>query len=476
MLTREIPMNKPFLLFSPVSDNDPYSDTKEYVSATDFIPHWHDGAALHIVREYHPKLAVLYYTPDYEKNMTALSQCIQQVSRHTQVSPQPARPQKDKRAIAQFEALDNEFRDIIENLHNQHRDKTILLNVTSGTPQMQAALYLLAATATYPVYAVQVHRPTYGDPRPPRPVNPAGFDLLVENTPNAPKRFEHVTCNNAVQKLVAQSIQNLCKNYDYSAALTLYNQYSELFDESLHQLLMIALAHITLDYSKFPGNNPSGYYESGSLLFMRGKPMKDQAKLQCYDYLLYMKTLLSRGDQSVLDYVRSLSPILAQLLYLDMEANGFQWAKICSDDSFGVPKIDPDKLMKYDAKFASYDFENGRTRLDHAYKSKNPNNKPLYELSANNLLKLIQRWGRPWVGDVFLDYQTLRRFEGSVRNRAAHVLTGMTRAQVRELSGGKDLDDIQRLLEKQFCRAFGVKVTWNALDRINRDIAQTLKL
>ena len=118
------------ILFSPLGDSDP-------------VRNCYDGACLHIVRHYQPTQVVLFYTAEMERKE-------RRDHRYTRALKRLA-PQCEVREIfsgiespQQFDAFQGVLPEAVGALADAHPAAQILLNLSSGTPQMKTVMALLS--------------------------------------------------------------------------------------------------------------------------------------------------------------------------------------------------------------------------------------------------------------------------------------------------------------------------------------------
>lgn len=139
-----------YVLFSPLGASDPIRNN-------------HDGPMLHIVRQYRPKKVVLFFSAELQaldERDNRYEICIKRLA-----GPTPGQPIEVKkiysglRDVHLFGVCDSIFEKHLRDLHQQNPEACILLNLSSGTPQMIASLYLLAATLPFETKPLQVETP-----------------------------------------------------------------------------------------------------------------------------------------------------------------------------------------------------------------------------------------------------------------------------------------------------------------------------
>lgn len=458
-----------YILFSPVSDRDPCSADAKYSNV------YRDGALLHIVRQYQPQTVRLFFTDRFwqlEEKDGRYTTMLRHVC--PQIKIQPVKCPNSITNAALFDQFDSFFRQQLEELHQQYPDQQLLVNLSSGTPQMQAALYLLAATLPFNVQSVQVMSPVKGsnvirdryDPTlsQTRLGEDGGITDVTDIDGKAvdftEKRCRDVSCQNAVRTIMAENIGKLVNGHDYTAALALYSNFEELFSPELKHLLDTAFAHINLDRTRQrqvinDGGNWEAFYEP----CIRSLPKKAQ---NCYDYLLYLTTLIDRKALS--DYARAFSPALTTIMQMRLENAGHSISRFCKPDGNGVTQIRRDKISATEPGFMEY--------LDNQY-NRGFRGGPLSAIHMLYYMKYIRkRTGIDLDVNVF---DRLRSAEINIRHPAAHELTGITANQIKNRTG----DEAQVLLntlKEQYQKAWNIpSLNWDSLQKLEQKIQDELQ-
>ena len=458
------------ILFSPVSDRDPCSPAKKRNDI------YHDGALLHIVRHYHPEKVYLFLTRrfrDFEDKDHRFTKLLLHLNPNIQIEMIDC-PDAIQNAAA-FDQFDTPFHDYLERIHQDNPDAQLLVNVSSGTPQMQAALYLLAATLNFPVHPVQVMSPEKDSNAQDRYQFELGKNILVEDGTEYPdaegnpvvcteNRCRDVQCTNAIRTVLTKNIQQLVGHYDYTAALDLYESSKELFHTELSDLLKTAFAHISLDtkqLKELERNNVTlkGFYESA----LQNVSPDIQT---CYDYLLYLGTLIERNALN--DFARAFSPALTKVMQLRLQAVGYDIMHFCYPDRNGIIKLSTQQIEKRDSKFLNY--------LDSRYQ----NGFRAGPLSALHMLDYMEYLTTRKIVSQDLHthiFRKLRTFEEAIRNLAAHTMECITDGQIRNIRNQQlSAQDYLDLLRQEFQLAAKTgKLKWDALSRINQQIFDVLE-
>lgn len=199
------------ILFSPLGDSDP-------------VRNCYDGACLHIVRHYQPTQVVLFYTAEMERKE-------RRDHRYTRALKRLA-PQCEVREIfsgiespQQFDAFQGVLPEAVGALADAHPAAQILLNLSSGTPQMKTVMALLSVDFPNCV-GVQVDTPVRGSNRSAFAAqDDEDVEALLENNfdeePDAVNRCHEPALRVFRYYAERSRILSLAETYEYPAALRL---------------------------------------------------------------------------------------------------------------------------------------------------------------------------------------------------------------------------------------------------------------
>ena len=212
-------MNDPkTILFSPLGDTDPVRDC-------------YDGACLHILRHYRPDMVFLFYTKDMwakEEKDHRYTLAI----RHLLPDIPIREIQSEIVAAHLLEALFPMLPDKIRELHATYPSAKILLNLSSGTPQIKSLLAIMAVESDW-CKGIQVSSPAKGSNRKNRAVqdNDDIESILEENLDDAPDAENR--CSEPPLRGIAyygekNRLLSLIDAYEYSAALELAKDIAEV--------------------------------------------------------------------------------------------------------------------------------------------------------------------------------------------------------------------------------------------------------
>lgn len=464
-----------YVLFSPIGMTDPARYSKEDGC-------YYDGPFLHILRQYRPKAALLFLTGEivdfFEKDGGKESQKPGEYGdRYRQmafkVSPETelhVELHRELREAHRFEVYDQPFRTALEFLHEEYPECRILANISSGTPQMEASLYLLAATLPFPIIPVQVDSPNANHPEHKVfPLEEAWKNLRdnIAAEKGIDSRCREPELKNVRRAILEESIRRLIERYDYSAAHALLKGNEDLFPAGLRSLLALAKKRISLE-GKAAWNLASDMEEKGFLplgttegLFELD-PRTDEQAFTCYEYLLFLRVLLD--TQRYTEFVRAISSILTELMELCCRRvygrNPENW---CSGEK-------PRKLSR---ELLQQRAPEVLQQLDNTY-SREFRDSPLAAANLLIILKALDKSGKN-CPDLLEGAGRLRNFEENVRNRAAHEMVCLNPSQIRQIGGCEPeqvLDDLFTLLG--YCFLEQIELHWEGYRTINELLMKTL--
>ncbi|MBU9735438.1 type III-A CRISPR-associated CARF protein Csm6 [Diplocloster agilis] len=410
------------ILFSAVSGTDPISKNS-------------DGPLLHICRKYRPTEIYLYLSKEMlelhrrdDRYCLSLNKLGEKLG-CTFTIEVIERPELDNPHV--FDIFYKEFRSILNNIWEKHEgeDFDFLLNVSSGTPAMEAALQTLAAFGENKYIPIQVTSPAKGGNFPKE-------DFIIEKVWATNKDNEEKYCDrsvvsenlNLVEEIRYGIIRRHLKVYDYIAANTVANTCNHLSD------VILAMLEASEDRFRLDLDKVEALQKQYDFNFM---PTTDARYQMNIEYLLTLD--IKRKRKEYVDFIRGVTPINLDLLeiYLSNILN-INIKDYCETFASGKVCITQRKLKKT---------EKGRDvleKLEGGFKkgaAKGYNDRLPY--SSEHLRILIESYGND--RNVFAMVAELRTVEIKVRNLAAHVIICLTEDKIKK-ECGKSPDDIMNIL------------------------------
>ena len=277
---------------------------------TDPIKNDYDGPFLHIMRYYKPQKVYLFMTQ-------RVCELADQDDRYRIHASKLCKQEGFNCEIIElrYEDIDNPqefdiFYPIFEkeliNIHSKNADCQILINLSSGTPQMKSACHLLAITTPFPVVPIQVTTPNerenYGSP---------DYDLeksWKNNLDNHPElepknRAKQVESENLRFLFLREAAISNINAYNYTAAFNILTAVKEFISEDVMRLLRAAQHRKNMELKEAERESKLAKYD----LF----PMKSSDVKELFEYLLLLG--LQQKSGQLMDFVRGISPALSRL-------------------------------------------------------------------------------------------------------------------------------------------------------------------
>lgn len=443
------------VLFSPLGMTDPVSEQTAY-----------DGSLLQICRFHQPDKVYLYMSGEimaYHEKDNRYIACLDRVYDYLE------KPYEhviiDRRELTKVHIFDffyKEYRDILLEIHRDYPEAEILLNVSSGTPAMKQALFVLCGLFNFPMTPLQVSTPIkrsnattermkFEDPV-------ADYLEIVDLIMSEPKvygdRTEVAIGENLNFELRKDIIKNHLMNYNYGAAMDVADAIREALPEEVYHLIVAAFYRNSLNQREVNKHLSAAqmefeYYQT--------------ANRKLVEYILYLSVLIKR--KMLLEFIRGISPALDQLFKLAFETA----VKVDLDryirDSKGKLNWD-DRKLRSDEMGRSI-----REVLEKAYWPPRTNG----PASTDSYLHLIQS-DRFAVSDgIRRMADELRTIEKNGRNVAAHQIISIDDDFLLEATGYR----AQKILEKiiAFARMVHIGVKdehWASYEIMNRQIIRVL--
>ncbi len=419
-----------------------------------------DGAMLHIIRYYHPEVVALFLTREmmkrhekddrYRKAICAVCPDIR--SEDIRIIDHGEIVDANK-----FELFDRHFRKELEKLHKKYPNHEILVNITSGTPQMEASLYVLAVTLPFPVKLVQVNSPSRFTQEDRFGSVEETLAKLAESELSTPdlNRSVEVHPQNLTKSMQTENIKALLKSYDYQAVYSVLEKFPELFSDQVFNLCRSAGYRMRLETERAYQYAQKGKHPE--LFALHGQPKELE---EIYEYILTLDILLKRGAYG--DYARAVSPAITAIMEpMTSRCLGYSIHNLCILNEKGVWRLEPEHIQAKDAALWNH--------INHSYSTGfHPS-----PISTDNMLKILNYCAQQGADLDLFDFEELRSFEGNVRNLAAHTIAAISEETIENACGDKP-NIYQDKLHRQFRKLYGQRLTWDDYDRMNDRIIEAL--
>lgn len=441
-----------YVLFSPIGATDPTRDG-------------YDGPMLHIARNYKPRKIYLFLTAEmraYEDNDRRQA-CMIEKLYDNEICERPeiiyiVRNIEDP---SNYEIFYNEYRRCISEIHAANPDDIILLNVTSGTPQMQSALNALSLQFPFAIKSIQVKNPKQSSSHGRETYNPnVAWESLLDNNDDSRNRCVELENNDLYLMFAKENIKSHIENYDYQAAYITATapKVIDSIDDALKKLLQCVMYKSMYNYT-----------QANDLIFKTGANRNlifpntyDPDRRNIFEYILYMDNRRKRGEY--MEFCRAVSPVFLELLYKIFEQLTNQRIDDIIDDNNGIRTY---SLTTYESAPA----QNLQTYIVTTLRDFSGQ-----MLNSENLIRLINAHISLY-DDIdanreienLIDY--IRDFEKSIRNKIAHQLVDMNN---RNGDYSEQAERVLNNIKVLYSAVYGKEDHWDNYDKINEYIIEQL--
>ena len=204
------------------------------VGTTDPISYNHDSALLHIARNYRPDKIVLVYSQEMLVKQDLINKVLLSIEGYNPIIEIDSTTLNNDE-VHLFDKMYEVMGLIIQKYTNN--DDEIILNLSSGTPQIKSALFALNRINDYNTQAIQVPTPKNGANREYKPLTDTEIDaLIVENQDNSQDFVDRSIKDKSekfTQALVKRHLRSLIASFDYQAAEAIINrkEYNKLLSK-----------------------------------------------------------------------------------------------------------------------------------------------------------------------------------------------------------------------------------------------------
>ena len=204
------------------------------VGTTDPISNNHDAALLHIARNYRPDKIVLVYSQEMMVKQDLINKVLLSIEGYNPIIEIDSTILNNDEVFL-FDKMYEVMGQIVQKYTND--DNEIILNLSSGTPQIISALFALNRINDYNTQAIQVPTPKNGANRKYTPLTDSEIDaLILENQDNSLDFVDRSIKDKSekfTQALVKRHLRSLIASFDYQAAEAIINrkEYNKLLSK-----------------------------------------------------------------------------------------------------------------------------------------------------------------------------------------------------------------------------------------------------
>lgn len=402
------------ILYSPIGDTDPIRGMR-------------DGAMLHIVRHYQPDKVVLFLSRDMaekEHNTAVYTKAIQSVQSNIIIEHFES-DLVDVHRIDALMPLVDEFYHIRES----YPDSELLLNLSSGTPQMKEIISYLAVE--YGVKAIQVDSPQGASNRSEFALQGnEDIDFVIEsnldNETGEPNRCHEPKLAYLKRNQLKQQLIQALYNYQYDTAQQLFNAYTHTLPGTItgsHDTLAVlkhASQRLKFDYNK--AIQECSRFDSLSL----GSLYKDIQIRNLDEFLMIMEVRLKQ--KQVEDFILKITPFMYTLMrYYMTKLFGVRWRDVEVKIAKDYYKVNMDIFASLYPKLYDSWKRNSKTY-----------NNEFIDLSLNHMLDMIRNQSEVPL-NILKATEGIRSVERTIRNNLAHQMIIFPEKKICELAGIQSL-------------------------------------
>lgn len=196
------------------------------VGNTDPIRNFHDGALVHIARKYRPDKIIIVFSEELIRKKDDIEKVIRSIDSEYLPEIVYHEPIILNEDVFVFDTMFDQFDVIIQEYYTKYDE--FILNLSSGTPQIKSALFVLNRLSEINVKAVQVPSPEKKSNAGVRHDDSEDIDVLIDT--NMDNKQDYVdrtiedTSDKFKQGLMKKTLRDFIKKYDYKASLELANQ------------------------------------------------------------------------------------------------------------------------------------------------------------------------------------------------------------------------------------------------------------
>lgn len=204
------------VLISAVGDTDPFRN-------------FHDGALIHIARKYRPEKVVLIFSEHTAKKQGNIEKALFSIAPDYEPELIIHDSIISDNEVHIFDVMFQRFSDILQEYYTQEDE--FILNLSSATPQIKSALFVINRLNGINVKAVQVSSPEHASNENIGHDNDEDIDELIEvNEDNKVNFIDRTIEDNAEkfsQALLKKTARDFIEKFDYKAALDILDQLSD---------------------------------------------------------------------------------------------------------------------------------------------------------------------------------------------------------------------------------------------------------
>lgn len=417
------------ILYTPVGDTDP-------------IRGCYDGGMLHIVRHYNPDIAILVLSKDMEQKEAA-NHRFTKALKHVKADLDIKLIHTGLEDVHRIDTL-QPFVDHFYEMLSEYPDAEILINLSSGTPQMKLIMSYLSVEHDA-VRGIQVDSPQRGSNRSEPAVNDdEDIDIVIENNfddqDDSENRCHEPQMGYIKRNNIKQSLHTLISSYKYKEAISLYHGYKRTFADgvAIDVLPLLEHARLRLELEYKIALNHVNKIEDLSLASI----FTDWRRIKLHEFLMLMEVRLKQGQ--IEEFILKITPFMYELmLYYFSTVYSTKWEDVTKITAVG-PRINMESFKeKYPQLYYSW----------HAHSRTSQFNE--IPLSLQHMIHMLE--DQPNINSLLLkQLKDIRRIEKNIRNKLAHEVIVLTEEDICKSAKIKSLQSFLELIKAVFANMTGL--------------------
>ncbi len=210
-------MKKDLILFSPIGSTDP-------------IRKMHDGPCIHIIRNYHPNRVFLFLTKEMgerEKANQFYTKPIKKIAPYIEIEY----IYTDIVAAHLYDSFMQSIPNAVYDVHEKYPDSEILMNISSGTPQMTTTMAIISMQESW-LRPVQVMTPVHASNQNNEGNDQSDIETMMDTNMDDEEEAEN-RCDEPKLRALhyyddRNRINSLTEQFEYRAASTIARQNSDI--------------------------------------------------------------------------------------------------------------------------------------------------------------------------------------------------------------------------------------------------------
>ena len=316
---------------------------------------------------------------------------------------------------------------------SKYPDAEILINLSSGTPQMKLIMSYLSVEHDA-VRGIQVDSPQGGSNRSEPAVNDdEDIEIIIENNLDDQEGTEN-RCHEPQMGYIKrnnlkQSLHTLINSYKYKEAISLYHGYKRTFKDGVVIDVLPLLEHaqlrLGLDYdSALQKSRKVGSINLSSIF-------TDKVLRKLHEFLMLMEVRLKQGQ--IEDFILKTTPFMYELMrYYFTKEFSVNWRQVEKKTSKGV-------------RLDMVAFKNQYPKL---YKSWQENSDTPYlqelQVSFYHMLHMLEDYDTV-DSSLLKQLKEIRRIEKKIRNKMAHEVVVFTE---QDICSAAEIQSLQSFLHQ----------------------------